>query len=186
MRGSSITDNREYESAIFGSRAGGATLAKEGYMQTMLKVFSVILIAATIASCGAGLKKENARLKEQVRQLQEIVSQLKRENEELKAKIQTQQQQASTIGAWSGADNKETEPFTIKKSPWTVAWTTEPTHPTNYFQVYLHRADGELEELLIDTTKKANQTLHLHKVGSFYLSIRAAKTSWTIKVLAPE
>ena len=155
-------------------------------MQTTLKVFSVILIAATIVSCDTGLKKENARLKEQVRQLQEMVSQLKRENKELKGKIQRQQQLASKIGTWRGTGNKETEPFTIKKSPWSVVWTTEPTHSTSFFQVYVYRVDGELEELVIETTRKASDTSYVHKTGSFYLSIRAAKTSWTIEVLAPE
>jgi hypothetical protein len=153
---------------------------------TTLKVFSIILMAATIVSCDTGVKKENARLKRQVRELQEMVSQLKRENEELRGKIQKQQQLASTIGTWSGTDSKETEPFTIEKSPWTVAWTTEPTHSTSFFQVYLHRSDGELEELLVDTAKKASDTSHLQKTGSFYLSIRAGKTNWTIQVLVPE
>ena len=155
-------------------------------MRSKLKVLGVILIAATIVSCDTGFRKENARLKEQVRQLQEMVSQLKRENEELKGKIQKQQQLALTIGTWEGTGKKETEPFTINKSPWAIVWTTEPIHSTSFFRVYLYGSDSELEELVIDTARKASDTSYVHKTGSFYLSIRAAKTSWTIQVLAPE
>ena len=155
-------------------------------MQTMPKFLCVILIAVTILSCDTGVKKENARLKEQVRELQKMLSQLKSENEGLKDKIQKQQQLASEIGAWNGTGGKKTELFNIEKSPWSVVWTNEPAHTTSFFQIYLQRSDDEQGDLLVDTTRKASDISYLHETGSFYLSIRAAKTSWTIKVVAPK
>ncbi len=92
------------------------------------------------------------------------------------------------IKEWSGFGGTTTESFTIDSNEWLIDWSSQPTAATESsagsLQIMIHDAQNpDLPAILAANTQNAgSNTSYIHKKGTFYLTINAANTNWSIKV----
>jgi hypothetical protein len=92
---------------------------------------------------------------------------------------------AHTVASWVGNGQKTTEPFTITKSPWGVAWEARSNNdsaPILTMSITLYKSNGELVSLVANTTKPGSDISFVYNTGTFYLEISALFADWTVVV----
>jgi hypothetical protein len=99
----------------------------------------------------------------------------------------TSETEAQVIGEWSGSGDKNTEPFTISKSPWTIEWEKHPTSQTeSLLQVFIYRPNADLWLDYVQSGTGINfetDTGYIYKTGTFYLNISGLSCSWKVRVV---
>lgn len=99
-----------------------------------------------------------------------------------KAKLKEEQASTRKIGSWKGTGIKNTEPFTITKVPWIIAWGNRSSQYGGILQIFVYRTNGELVNLVANTMQDESDISYIYEKGSFYLNINAANTNWVVEV----
>lgn len=89
------------------------------------------------------------------------------------------QESYQKVNSWSGTGIKTTESFTITGSTWRI---NHSNSGGGVFQVYVYKSNNELVTVAANTTQSGSDTSHVNQSGSFYLTINAANTNWTVEV----
>ena len=91
------------------------------------------------------------------------------------------------IGEWAGSGDKNTEPFTISRSPWTIEWEKSPTSDISsllLIEIYYPGADMWVDYISSGTGLSFEaDTGYIYKTGTFYLDISGLSCDWKVKVI---
>lgn len=85
--------------------------------------------------------------------------------------------QWSTVISWQGSGIKTTEPFRIDGEMWRIEWQ----NLGDILQVYVHRLNGDLVVLPVNTLNKGEDVSYVYETGEFYLTINALG-HWKISI----
>lgn len=121
-------------------------------------------------------------------------SAIKRVNEQVDAKIESQQsnygaQEVETTGTSVGAQAewkevitfegnsiKDTETFKVSSNEWRINWSTSPGDMGEMnFQIYAHKASGDLAGVAANIVGEGSDTSYMRGSGEYYLTINTAQ-----------
>ena len=100
------------------------------------------------------------------------------------------QAEPQLIKEWSGTGIKTTEPFTINSKPWAISWANNPTliggESMGILQIMVYNIKNPdiPVTLAANTMEKGSDTSYIYETGTFYLTVNAANTQWTVQVWA--
>ena len=88
------------------------------------------------------------------------------------------------VKSWTGTGIKKTENFEITGSDWRVNWKSDGKNGNNsIFALSPYKKDGSPLAPLASTLGSGADVSYVHEgAGTYYLSINAANTSWTVSV----
>jgi len=96
------------------------------------------------------------------------------------------------VKSWSGTGIKTTEPFTIQEKPWIVNWVNDPEimggQSVGMLQIMVFSEDDPdiPIDIVANTQEAGTDTSYIYEVGTFFLTMNAANTSWGVYVFKPE
>jgi len=102
-----------------------------------------------------------------------IYNQYKKE----KSKIQKPTSEWSGVISWRGSGIKTTEPFEIKNKTWRIKWE----NLGSILQIYLYRIDGQLVDILVNSSGREKDITYVYQSGKFYLTMNAI-ADWEVVV----
>lgn len=85
--------------------------------------------------------------------------------------------QDTVVQTFSGTGGKNTRPFTVKDG-WEIQWDAKG----DIFQLFLYRADGEMDGVSANQQGSGKGASYQAKGGQFYLQVNALG-DWTIKIV---
>lgn len=92
------------------------------------------------------------------------------------------------IKSWTGTGMKTTESFIMHSQPWSIEWKNDPTgmdgSSMGVFQIMAYQTNNpDIPTDIADNPgEKDTDTCYIHTAGSFYLTINAANSNWSVKV----
>jgi len=95
------------------------------------------------------------------------------------------------VGSWKGNGKKNTEPFTITKTPWVIVWinntlsNNEPKELSRMelFSISVCEVGNEFSEMIVvDNASEFGDITYIYEKGTFYLSIYYANSNWIVEV----
>ena len=82
--------------------------------------------------------------------------------------------------SWEGHGNLNTQPITVVSQPWTI---THQNRGGGILQIFVYDANtGALVDLAANTMQAGQETTHIYATGTFYLSVNAANTIWSMSI----
>lgn len=92
--------------------------------------------------------------------------------------------EAATLKEWRGSGIKITEPFTVAKTPWAVAWDFKRGEYGGILVIYVYRPGGSLPVAVVaNTMKDGKGDSYVYETGTFYLNISNSTGDWTVAVV---
>ena len=104
----------------------------------------------------------------------------------------TKQVELQLIKEWSGTGIKTTEPFTITSKPWAISWANNPKviggQSMGILQIMVYNTKNPdlLVALAANSMERGSDSSYIYDTGTFYLTINAANTQWTVQVWASQ
>ena len=104
----------------------------------------------------------------------------------------TKQAELQVVKEWTGNGIKTTETFTISGAPWVISWSNNPQimggESVGMLQIMVYDTENPDFPITLaaNTNEKGSATSYIYETGTFYLTINAANTEWTVEVLASQ
>jgi hypothetical protein len=86
------------------------------------------------------------------------------------------------VNSWSGSSIKTTEKFTIKGSNWRVNWKSNGKNGNNSIFVLTPTKEDSQLAALATVLGSGSDVSYVQGAGTYYFSIIAADTNWTVTV----
>jgi len=86
--------------------------------------------------------------------------------------------------SWQGTGGKNTEPFTITKSPWVISWSCQridPDHHITLGVIICDPATNGTVEVPINTESDTGEC-YIYQTGKFYLRILSVNANWNVEI----
>jgi len=147
-------------------------------MRRILLILIPIMLTVMLIGCGETMPSPAVPAEEQIPLTPEP------------EKSPPQQIEPQVIKEWSGTGIKTTEPFTIKEQPWIIQWEHEPVimegQSMGILQIMVYETKNPDIPITLaaNSMEKGSDISYIYETGEFYLTINAANTNWSVKVLA--
>jgi hypothetical protein len=86
------------------------------------------------------------------------------------------------IASWKGNGIKTTEPFTVTKAPWKIAWTQKVSQYGGVLSILIYKTNGNMESIAANSSKSGSDVSYVYNTGTFYLEINSFNSDYTIEV----
>jgi hypothetical protein len=85
------------------------------------------------------------------------------------------------VMSWKGVGVMNTELFQIVGKQWRINWESKGD-VANLLQIFIYDEDNELVNLTANAVGSASDTSYVHNKGTYYLTINAANSEWSVSV----